>query len=98
MRDIGPTEVDRVNSTDADHPTERDGGLLVGVAGTGAPFYYDPERHEILEGDADETVTHWVERHELADSSVGDFLRDIEDSIGWDLLTEHADEHVEDED
>lgn len=96
-----PTESDRSTSSAGginDSSEERDGAHLLGATSRGAPIYYDPVEHRQLEGPAEGAEAGgdaWISERSLDDdTSVPDLVDEIADAVGWDALTDYAEEHL----
>ncbi|WP_435123752.1 hypothetical protein [Halobaculum sp. D14] len=86
MRRAGPTEVESVEAVEhADHPAEIENGVLFGVNTEGAPFYYDSETEEVIERNA-AGEEHSEERTSVAPDALTDFIEEVEEAVGWDVV------------
>jgi hypothetical protein len=80
-------------------PSVRGTSRLLGVNTEGQPVYYDEEAHArrdaATDADADADAADWDDDRPLDDDvTVGDLLDDVEESVGWDELTDYARDHL----
>lgn len=87
-----------------DHPetlNEHDGSQLVGVDSDGGVHYYDPVDKRLAKGDPEdgEVDPEWDDGRDLGpDESLSDVIDDIEETVGWDQLTDYAEDVLGDDD
>jgi hypothetical protein len=75
-----------------------DGLWKLGVDAGGTPVYYDADRHSRVDGNAGSERVAREDGVSLAQSaSVGQLIRETEDEVGWDELSDYAREHAPDE-
>ncbi len=78
-----------------------DGGetRYLGVAGEGGAMLYNPTTNELTRGEVDELndriVPGETERELDPGESLGEALESIGDSLGWESLSEFAEEHLD---
>ena len=76
-------------------PSVRGTSRLLGVNTEGQPVYYDEEAHARRDAPADADAEDWRDDRPLdEDATVGDLLDDVEESVGWDELTDYARDHL----
>lgn len=74
-----------------------DGLRKLGVDAEGTPVYYDADRHSRVNGHVESESVAREEGVSLEQStSVGQLVREIEDDVGWDELSDYAREHAPD--
>jgi hypothetical protein len=68
-----------------------DGLWKLGVDAEGTPVYYDADRHSRVDGHAESESVAREDGVSLEQStSVGQLIREIEDDVGWDELSDYA--------
>lgn len=78
---------------------ERRDSAYLGTVSSGAAMFYHPDSNSIFEGKPDEedrTINPVPETEERLDDgeSVGDAVKRIGDELGWDGLSEFAEDHL----
>lgn len=77
-----------------EHPQtldDREGSQLVGIDDDGGVHYYDPVEKRLAKGDPEdgEVKPRWREGHE---GSLDDVVQKVQDAVGWDALTDYAED------
>jgi len=86
--------VDRSNRSLERYPRQlEDGSQILGVDAAGSIVYWDPVREVTLGGDVlpDGDLSEIELRRELGvNETVADVVEEIEETVGWDELSEYA--------
>ena len=93
----GPNESRDTATGLGGYPAEAGNATLLGVSLRGTPIYHDAEENRRLEGYRETTDGTEDWQNEVAhdeDATVGDVIDEVEETIGWDKLTDFAEEHV----
>ncbi|SFR33537.1 hypothetical protein [Halogeometricum limi] len=93
----GPDESSDTADGLGGYPAVTGNATLLGVSTRGTPIYLDDEGNRRLEGyhESEDRPDEW--RSEVAhdeDDSVADVIDDVEETVGWDRLTDFAREHL----
>lgn len=93
----GPNESTDTADGLAGYPREAGDATVLGVSARGTPIYHDVETNRRLEGysGTEDPTDEW--RDEVTHDegvTVGDVIDDVEETSGWDELTDYARDHL----